>query len=334
MLRKSFVLFLSSLMVLSVYAPSVKGASVSGSKVVDIAKKYAGTPYDYGGTTTSGFDCSGFTQYVFEEAGVDLPRNSSQQNGVGEYVAKSDLQAGDLVFFSKTPGSDNISHVGIYTSNDNYISATVSKGVNEVSINDPYYWGPRYVGAKRVLDDKSQASNNNSSVGEYHDVTSDHWATHHIERLSQEGIINGDENQNFNPEDDVTRAEAAKMVSEALGLKTSSSNAFHDSSSHWANEYINAAADEGIIVGDGNGAFRPNESIQRDEIAAILTRAFNLSSDGSKATFNDVSKDHWAFEKIEALSDNSIATGTGNNKFEPRENATRAEFTAFLDRAL
>ncbi|WP_390216765.1 S-layer homology domain-containing protein [Halobacillus campisalis] len=321
-------------MLLSIFAPSAMGASVSGSKIVDIANKYSGAPYDYGGTTTSGFDCSGFTQYVFEEAGIELPRNSRQQNGVGEYVSKSDLQAGDLVFFSSTPGSDRISHVGIYTSNDNYISATVSKGVNEVSINDPYYWGPRYVGAKRVLDDKSQASSNNTSVGEYHDVTSHHWASDHIENLSQTGIINGDENQNFNPEDDVTRAEAAKMVSEALGLKTSATNAFHDSSSHWAKGYINAAAEEGIIEGDGKGEFRPNDSIEREEIAAILTRAFNLSGGGSQATFNDVSKNHWAFSEIEALAANSIASGTGNNNFQPSENATRAEFTAFLDRAL
>ena len=83
--------------------------------MVNIARQYLGTPYVYGGNSPGGFDCSGFTQYVFAQVGVSLPRSSSQQRNAGTVVSAAEARPGDLVW---GPG-----HVGIYTGNGNHIAA-------------------------------------------------------------------------------------------------------------------------------------------------------------------------------------------------------------------
>ncbi|MGI9860506.1 peptidoglycan endopeptidase [Moorella naiadis] len=121
--------------------------STVGARIAAIARQYEGTPYRWGGTSPKGFDCSGFTLYVFDRVGIDLPHSASDQASLGTHVDKDELMPGDLVFFHTY--ARGISHVGIYVGDGNFISATNS-GVSIDSINDPYYWGPRYVGARRV----------------------------------------------------------------------------------------------------------------------------------------------------------------------------------------
>lgn len=114
------------------------------------AEKYLGIMYKYGGTSPStGFDCSGFTKYVFDKNGVSLNRTSRDQYaGNGVSVSKSDLQPGDLIFFG-TGGT--VSHVGIYAGNGEMIhSPSTGKAIQYTSINSDYYT-KRYIGAKRVL---------------------------------------------------------------------------------------------------------------------------------------------------------------------------------------
>ncbi|MCM3126392.1 MULTISPECIES: NlpC/P60 family protein [unclassified Paenibacillus] len=131
------------------YSPAlVPNDHVKGTSIVNEAMKHIGVPYVYGGSTTSGFDCSGLVKYVFDKYGVSLPRTAATQYNQGSSVSKGNLQQGDLVFF-KTTGS-SISHVGIYVGNNNFISATSSSGVKIDSL-DNTYWGPKYAGAKRVL---------------------------------------------------------------------------------------------------------------------------------------------------------------------------------------
>jgi cell wall-associated NlpC family hydrolase len=112
-------------------------------------QKLIGIDYDYGGTSTSGFDCSGFTGYVFKKLGLDLPRSSRDQFVIGKKVAREDLRAGDLVFFNTNGKS--VSHVGIYVGNNKFAHSSTSKGVTITCLSDSYYVD-RYLGARRVMD--------------------------------------------------------------------------------------------------------------------------------------------------------------------------------------
>lgn len=117
--------------------------------IITEAEKYIGVNYVYGGTTPSGFDCSGFVKYVFGNCGVTLNRVSRDQYAKDGYsVSKSELEPGDLVFFG-TGGT--VSHVGIYTGGGQMIhSPSTGKTVCYTSINSDYYLS-HYIGAKRVL---------------------------------------------------------------------------------------------------------------------------------------------------------------------------------------
>ncbi|WP_135549086.1 C40 family peptidase [Paenibacillus cymbidii] len=124
------------------YAPKTPPLS---QLIVQEAKQFLGVRYVWGGESPTGFDCSGLVGYVFGESGIDLPRTSvGMYDTAGKRV--TDLQAGDLVFFAK----GIVNHVGIYIGDNQFISATTSGGVRVDSLASSY-WGPRYVGAKRVL---------------------------------------------------------------------------------------------------------------------------------------------------------------------------------------
>lgn len=122
-------------------------ANVSASSIISFAEQFMGTPYVWGGTSPSGFDCSGFVQYVFAHFGVQLNRTSEQQFAEGVPVATSNLKPGDLVFFSTyAPGA---THVGIYMGNGMMIDSE-DLGVTIDSMFNSY-WGPKYIGARQVL---------------------------------------------------------------------------------------------------------------------------------------------------------------------------------------
>lgn len=120
-------------------------AKTPGEKAVDVAKEYRGVPYVAGGSTPSGFDCSGFTRYVYGKLGVKLTHNSqAQYNECSTKVARGDLQPGDLVFFGGSTSS--INHVGIYVGDGKYIHSPQTGDV--VSIDD-LSRRTNYVGAAR-----------------------------------------------------------------------------------------------------------------------------------------------------------------------------------------
>lgn len=131
------------------------GSAFASSEMDGIIDDLIGVKYQYGGSTTSGFDCSGFTGYVFAKMGLDLSRRSVDQASQGEKVAKADLKAGDLVFFDTT-GKNNgsISHVGIYVGDGKFAHASTRIGVTIDELDSSYYKS-RFVTARRVMDDKT-----------------------------------------------------------------------------------------------------------------------------------------------------------------------------------
>ena len=124
-------------------------SSATGSEIVSYAKKYLGSKYVYGGSTPKGFDCSGFTSYVYKHFGYSLSRTSSGQASNGRAVSKSNLQAGDIVCFARSSGSKKIGHVGIYIGGGKFIHAANSrKGVITSKVSgDGYY----FVCARRII---------------------------------------------------------------------------------------------------------------------------------------------------------------------------------------
>lgn len=126
---------------------AARGVAIA-SALTRNAMKFLGVPYVFGGTSTHGFDCSGYVQHVFAMVGIHLPRTADAQYAVAKKI-RGTPQRGDLVFFQTyEPGP---SHVGISLGGDKFVSASSSHGVTVSSLHDRY-WSARYLGAKRVFE--------------------------------------------------------------------------------------------------------------------------------------------------------------------------------------
>jgi cell wall-associated NlpC family hydrolase len=122
--------------------------AIDGYALTSTALALRGTPYRDGGTDPSGFDCSGFTQYVFGQHGVALPREVRDQYRLGKSIKPEELAAGDIIFFTTTaPGP---THVGIAIGGDQFVHAPSTTGVVRVERLGSSYWAPRYLGARRL----------------------------------------------------------------------------------------------------------------------------------------------------------------------------------------
>ncbi len=143
-MKKVVVLVLSLVLFLGIEVGSAFAETPLNSTVDSLE----GAPYKWAGTTEKGFDCSGFTAYVFAKFGIDLPHSSKSQNKEGYWIPKEDLRPGDLVFFN-TDGK-GVSHVGIYLGEGEFIHSATNKGVMKNQMSEAYYEN-RYVSARRVL---------------------------------------------------------------------------------------------------------------------------------------------------------------------------------------
>ncbi|OXS66029.1 hypothetical protein B1B04_24660 [Lysinibacillus sp. KCTC 33748] len=160
------------------------------------------------------------------------------------------------------------------------------------------------------------------------------WAQHMIKEVANRCIIIGYPDGTFRPNDRIQRQHIVLMIDRALQpAPIRDAESFSDvPKSHVNYEQITRLQRAGI-VDDSNGAFRPNASITRAEMAKVMVIAFGLTPDGN-STFKDVAPSHWASEYIAALADHNIAQGDENGNFRPNETLTRAEFTAIMYRAL
>jgi cell wall-associated NlpC family hydrolase len=116
--------------------------------LVDAALQFRGVPYRNGGSDPSGFDCSGFVQYVFAKFGTMLPREVRDQYRTGKSVDLDEVVAGDLLFFETV--SRGASHVGMAIGFGEFVHAPSSRGVVRVERYDASYWASRFVGARRI----------------------------------------------------------------------------------------------------------------------------------------------------------------------------------------
>ncbi|MFB1082233.1 S-layer homology domain-containing protein [Jeotgalibacillus sp. JSM ZJ347] len=168
----------------------------------------------------------------------------------------------------------------------------------------------------------------------FKDVESTHWAINEILYLSGEGVINGFNDGSFKPEADVTRGQAAIMLANSLNLSLRDrpdpgyTDVPLDKSVY---RYIAAVADEGIVRAERE--YKPNEPLTREDMAYMIYQAFNLSGN-TAITYSDVQTNYWAQEYISVLSDQGIAAGFSNGSYQPLRTVTRAQFSAFMSRAM
>lgn len=131
--------------------PSEMAQSGKGQEIVNYAMQYLGYPYVYGGSSPRGFDCSGFTSYIFKQFGYSLNRSASDQLDNGTPVSMSELQPGDLVMFKKGSSSRRASHVGLYIGNNQFIHASTSRVGVIISGMDEAYYTSGFVGGRRIV---------------------------------------------------------------------------------------------------------------------------------------------------------------------------------------
>jgi len=127
------------------------GSAFAETPLSKAVNEELGTPYKWAGTTKKGFDCSGYTSFVFAKFDIDLPHTSKGQAELGTTVAQEDLRPGDLVFYN-TDGK-GISHVGIFVGDGKFYHSATDKGVTTTKLDDKYY-SKRFVTAKRILSDE------------------------------------------------------------------------------------------------------------------------------------------------------------------------------------
>lgn len=277
-----------------------------------------------GGTTPSGFDCSGYTSYIFRNFGIELPRTSSDQYNVGTKVNKADLKTGDLVFFHGTTNKSGITHVGIYLSDNQFISATSSKGIKVDSLSGGY-WGPKYYGATRVL---------TAAPGEFLDVSTSDPTYPAIKTLTAASIIQGYGDSTFHPDENVTRAQAAVIINRVLKKQASSPAGFSDvSDSKWYAADVAAIKEAGIINGFSDGTFRPDANMTRAEMAVILQRAFNLPVQAAN-TYSDIPATYWAHDAIVTMASIDSTSVFAGDRYNATDLSTRSFFSAAIYNAM
>jgi len=132
----------------SAAGPAPATPLTSESTLVGTALSLRGVPYRNGGSDPNGFDCSGFTQWVFARQGIALPRETREQFQVGEKIKLKDIQTGDLVFFHTV--ASGASHVGIALNDDEFVHAPSTAGVVRVEHLSSAYWSKRFIAARRV----------------------------------------------------------------------------------------------------------------------------------------------------------------------------------------
>ncbi|PGY65491.1 S-layer homology domain-containing protein [Bacillus cereus] len=169
----------------------------------------------------------------------------------------------------------------------------------------------------------------------FKDVPVDHWSYKAIMDLKERNIVAGYGNGIFGFGDNITRGQVARLIYNYLkpADEPNASNPFSDIQGHMFEKEILSLSKAGIINGFGDGKFGPDDFLTREQLASVLTKAFNFKAK-STTTFKDVDKNYWATNAISALQENKITIGTGDNMFEPKNIVTREQYAQFLYNAI
>jgi len=281
---------------------------------------------------------------------------------VGEIVGAE--QIGPAIDFTVTAVGANGTTFEIESFGDTYVKRTiklaeeVDPATTTVVVWDEDAEELNFVPATfDIINDKSQATiyRNANSIyvvlsvdkADFTDVPANHWAAEDIALLSNKLIVAGVSADQFQPNRNITRAEFARLVVRSLGLNNSTEEAeFSDvDAGAWYADEVATAAEAGLIFGYDDGTFRPNQTITRAELAAMVVRAMTyagsdveLTTDEQAAaleSFKDLNQvGAWAQDELAIAVSEGIVLGVGADRLAPNSNATRAEATAMLARYL
>ena len=184
-------------------------------------------------------------------------------------------------------------------------------------------------------------NNQNNNKVQFNDI-SGHWAEQAINSLAEKGIIKGKTETEFMPEDSITRAEFAALIRRAFNLNTVKyEKEFADiGDNDWYADEVQTIVDSGIMSGDGNGIFRPNDPISRQEMAKVIVNAYILKTgvtdiEAKNLSFADSYQvDAWAVEYVGKAISLGLITGYDDNTYRPGISMTRAQGAAVISRLL
>ncbi len=162
-----------------------------------------------------------------------------------------------------------------------------------------------------------------------------HWAEQYIKELAASGIISGNQDGSYKPDNSISRAEFATLLVKAFKLAPGTGKVFADTDQHWAKEFISTAATNGIVAGYSDSSFGPNDLITREQMAIMIVRAAKLADATDGKEFADASLfSSYARNAILTASKHGIISGYPDNTFKPQGQTTRAEAAVVVSKAL
>ncbi|BCC09339.1 MULTISPECIES: S-layer homology domain-containing protein [Bacillus cereus group] len=169
----------------------------------------------------------------------------------------------------------------------------------------------------------------------FNDVPNGHWSEEAINYLAEKGFVSGYGNGMYGFGDNVTRGQVASIMARYFNLNNNGSTTtqFTDIQGHMFENSIKAVTQSGIMVGDGTDKFRPDDILNRYEMAAILKHAFDLAVKGNMP-FSDIPNGHWAKDAIQALYTNGVTSGVGYNEYGGQYSVTREQFATFMYKSI
>ncbi len=164
--------------------------------------------------------------------------------------------------------------------------------------------------------------------------TQGQWASPAIQKMADQGIVTGMPDGSFKPDNSVSRAEFAVLVVKAFKLDNPNGKVFNDTSAHWANDYITVANACGIVKGYSDTKFGPDDTVTREQMAVIITKAAKLTTSGKALDFNDNAKvSNWAKDAVAIASAQKVMAGFPDGSFQPQAKATRAQAVMVINNA-